>query len=102
MREIDSKLITNAIYKCCVDAAYFINDDVINRIIDAKNKESDSIAKNILNQIIENDEIAKKEFIPMCQDTGLVLVFVELGRDVHVNSSIDEAINEGVRKKRCL
>ena len=98
MREIDAKLITDSIYKCCVDAAYFINDDVINRIIDAKNKESDSIAKNILEQIIENDMIAKNEYIPMCQDTGLVLVFVEIGRDVHVNSSIDDAINEGVRK----
>ena len=98
MREIDAKLITDSVYKCCVDAAYFINDDVINCIIDAKNKERYSIAKNILEQIIENDMIAKNEYIPMCQDTGLVLVFVEIGRDVHVNSSIDDAINEGVRK----
>jgi len=98
MREIDGKLITDSVYKCCVDAAYFINDDVLKKIIDAKDKESDSIAKNILCQIIENDKLAKDEFIPMCQDTGLVLVFVEIGRDVHVNSSIDDAINEGVRK----
>jgi fumarate hydratase subunit alpha len=98
MREIDSKLITDSIYKCCVDAAYYINEDVLNTIKKAKEKETDSIAKNILSQIIENDELAKKEFIPMCQDTGVVLVFVEIGRDVHVNNSIDEAINEGVRK----
>ena len=98
MREIDSKLITNSIYKCCVDAAYFINDDVLNKIIEAKDKESDSIAKNILCQIIDNDKLAKDEYIPMCQDTGVVLVFVEIGRDVHVSSSIDDAINEGVRK----
>lgn len=98
MREIDSKSITNAVYKCCVDAAYFINDDVLNKIIDAKNKETDSIAKNILCQIIENDKLAKDEYIPMCQDTGVVLVFVEIGCDVHVSSSIENAINEGVRK----
>ena len=98
MREIDSKLITNSIYKCCVDAAYYINDDVLKCIINAKDKETDSIAKNILNQIIENDTLAKNEYIPMCQDTGVVLVFVEIGRDVHVNANIDDAINEGVRK----
>ena len=77
MREIDSKLITNSIYKCCVDAAYYINDDVLYIIKKAKEKETDSIAKNILSQIIENDKLAKDEFIPMCQDTGVVLVFVE-------------------------
>ena len=59
MREIDSKLITNSIYKCCVDAAYFINDDVLNKIVDAKEKESDSIAKTILCQIIENYKLSK-------------------------------------------
>ena len=59
MRTIDAKLITDAVYKCCVDAAYFINEDVLNKIIDAKDKESDSIAKNILCQIIENDILAK-------------------------------------------
>lgn len=98
MRIINHDDITKSVYKCCVDAAYFINDDVINKIIECKNKESDSIAKNILNQIIENDKLAKDEFIPMCQDTGVVLVFVEIGRDVHVDSSIEDAINEGVRK----
>lgn len=98
MRTIDAKLITDAVYKCCVDAAYFINEDVLNKIIDAKDKESDSIAKNILCQIIENDILAKNEHIPMCQDTGVVLAFVEVGRDVYVTSSIDEAINEGVKK----
>ena len=98
MRIIDSKDITNSIYKACVDAAYFINDDVINRIKLAYEQETDKIAKNILSQIIENDILAKDEHIPMCQDTGVVLVFVEIGRDVYVNSNIDDAINEGVRK----
>lgn len=98
MRVIHANDITESIYKCCVDAAYFINDDVLNKIKEAREKESDKIAKNILDQIIENDTLAKKEFIPMCQDTGVVLVFVEIGRDVFVDSSIDEAINAGVKK----
>ena len=98
MRVIHASDITNSIYKACVDAAYFINDDVINKIIDAKEKESDKIAKGILSQIIENDLLAKNEYIPMCQDTGVVLVFVEIGREVYVDSNIENAINEGVKK----
>ena len=98
MRTIKATEITNAVYKCCVDAAYFINKDVLNKIIEAKDKETDSIAKNILCQIIDNDILAKDEHIPMCQDTGVVLAFVEIGRGVYVDSNIDDAINEGVRK----
>ena len=98
MRTIKATEITNAVYKCCVDAAYFINKDVLNKIIEAKDKETDAIAKNILCQIIDNDILAKDEHIPMCQDTGVVLAFVEIGRGVYVDSNIDDAINEGVRK----
>ena len=98
MRTIKATDITKAVYNCCVDAAYFINNDVLNKIIEAKDKETDSIAKNILTQIIDNDILAKDEHIPMCQDTGVVLAFVEIGRGVYVDSNIDDAINEGVRK----
>ena len=98
MRTISAKLITDAVYNCCVDAAYFINEDVLNKIKDAMNKETDNIAKNILSQIIENDILAKNEHIPMCQDTGVVLAFVEIGREVYVDSNIDDAINAGVKK----
>ena len=98
MRTINANTITNAVYKCCVDAAYFIDDSILNKIISAKDKETDLIAKNILCQIIENDKLAKDEFIPMCQDTGVVLAFVEIGREVYVDSSIEDAINEGVKK----
>ena len=98
MRTINANTITNAVYRCCVDAAYFIDDSILNKIISAKDKETDLIAKNILCQIIENDKLAKDEYIPMCQDTGVVLAFVEIGREVYVDSSIEDAINEGVKK----
>lgn len=98
MREIDSTEITNAINRMCIDAAYFINDDVLEKLNKAKNMEHDSVSRNIIDEIIKNDLLAKKEHIPMCQDTGIVLVFVEIGRDVHVSGDITLAINEGVKK----
>lgn len=98
MRTVTKMEITNAVYKCCVDAAYFVNDDVIKKLNEAKTKEHDKVSKNIITEIINNDLLAKNEYIPMCQDTGVVLVFAEVGREVYIDSNIDDAINEGVRK----
>ena len=96
MKKIETSLITNEIKRLCIEAATFIGDDVLRRLNEAKNMES-GLSKDILEQIIENDIIAKDEFVPMCQDTGITIVFVEIGNEVFIDGDLNEAINEGVR-----
>lgn len=97
MREINVERITEALAKMCIDANYYLNDDIKNTIKEAKEKEEWDIAKGILDKIIVNSEIARDEKMPMCQDTGMACVFVEIGQEVHiVGGSLEEAINKGV------
>lgn len=97
MREINVEKITEALAKMCIDANYYLNDDIKNTIKEAKEKEDWDIAKGILDKIIVNSEIARDEKMPMCQDTGMACVFVEIGQEVHiVGGSLEEAINKGV------
>ena len=96
MKEIDVSTISKEVSRLCIEAATYIENDVFNKIKKAKDSEC-GLAKEILEQIIENDEIASNENIPMCQDTGITIVFVEIGNDVHINGSLEDAINEGVR-----
>lgn len=97
MRTIDIKQIENEVSRLCIEAATYIEDDVLAAIKKAKSKEC-GLAKSILEQIIENDELASKENIPMCQDTGITIVFVEIGNEVYINGNLEEAINAGVAK----
>ena len=96
MKTITTTEITNEIKRLCIEAANIIEDDVLNEIRKASKNEC-GLAKSILEQIIENDELAKNENIPLCQDTGITVVFVELGNQVFIDGDINEAINEGVR-----
>ena len=96
MKKIETSLISKEIERLAIEAATLIEPDVISSIRKAKDKES-GLSKTILEQIIENDEIAKNEFIPMCQDTGIMIVFVEIGNEVYIDGDLNEAINEGVR-----
>lgn len=96
MKTITTTEITNEVKRLCIEAANIIEDDVLNEIRKASKNEC-GLAKSILEQIIENDELAKNENIPLCQDTGITVVFVELGNQVFINGDINEAINEGVR-----
>lgn len=99
MREIDAVKITEAVKKMCIDANYYLSDDIRNRLRESYEKETFPIAKEMLEKIMMNADIAKNEKMPMCQDTGMTCVFVELGQEVHiVNGSIGDAINEGVRQ----
>ncbi|AKA71454.1 fumarate hydratase [Clostridium scatologenes] len=99
MRDINISEITSSIKKLCIDANYFLSEDVKSRIKKAKEEETWDMAKGILEKILENVDIAKNEQMPMCQDTGMACVFVELGQDVHiVGGSLEDAINEGVRQ----
>ena len=97
MREFDVKLVTDAVAKLCIDANYNIPQDVLEKLKFSCENEESPVAKDILTQIIENDILAKETKVPMCQDTGLTVVFLEIGRDVQLNGDIYEAVQEGVR-----
>lgn len=97
MREFDVKLVTDAVAKLCIDANYNIPQDVLEKLKFSCETEESPVAKDILTQIIENDILAKETKVPMCQDTGLTVVFLEIGRDIHLNGDIYEAVQEGVR-----
>ena len=97
MREFDVKFVTDAVAKLCIDANYNIPQDVLEKLKFSCENEESPVAKEILTQIIENDILAKETKVPMCQDTGLTVVFLEIGRDVYLNGDIYEAVQEGVR-----
>lgn len=97
MREINVSEITKAIRNMCIEANYYLTDDVKKTIEKAQEDEKWDTAKGILDKIIVNYNIAKDEQRPICQDTGMACVFVEIGQDVHiVGGSIEDAINAGV------
>lgn len=99
MREIDVSAIIDAVRDLCIRANCVLNDDVYDALEAAKNTEKSPIGKEILCQLTENADIAKNENVPICQDTGMAIVFVELGQDVHIKGGLlTDAINEGVRR----
>jgi fumarate hydratase subunit alpha len=97
MREINVAEITKTIKDLCIDANYNLSDDIRNQLLKAKEKETFDIAKGVLDKILINADIAATEKMPMCQDTGMTCVFIEIGQDVHVvGGSLEDAINKGV------
>lgn len=98
MKELDLQRVTDEVERMCIEGNYFIGKEVLDKIKEAYAKEESEVGKNILGQIIENDEIAANEQVPMCQDTGIVVVFLEVGTEVRISGDIYAAINEGVRR----
>jgi fumarate hydratase subunit alpha len=99
IREIDTKNITDTIKEMCIEANHFLSKDMDDVLKRATSEETSELGRKILNQLQENLKIAGEEMIPICQDTGMAVFFVEVGQDVHfVGDSIEEAINEGVRQ----
>ncbi|CAK7032655.1 hydrolyase, tartrate alpha subunit/fumarate domain protein, Fe-S type [Fusobacterium varium ATCC 27725] len=98
MKELDLRKVTDEVERMCIEGNYFIGKDVLDKIKEAYAKEESEVGKNILGQIIENDEIAANEQVPMCQDTGIVVVFLEIGTEVRIPGDIYEAVNEGIRR----
>ena len=99
MREINVSEVIESVKKLCIDANYYVGDDIKNALINAKKEEPYKIAEGILDKILLNDDIAANENMPMCQDTGMACVFLEIGQDVHfVGGLLEDAINEGVRR----
>lgn len=98
-RVIDACEITAAVKKLFMDCNYFIGDDILKALRDAREQEDSPLAKSVLGNIIENDEIAAAEEIPLCQDTGMAVIFAEYGDKVCVqNGSFEEAVQQGVRE----
>jgi fumarate hydratase subunit alpha len=99
MREIDVKDITETVSRLFCEANFYLTDDVLETIKTAHQKEESPVAKEVLEQILKNAEIAASEKIPLCQDCGVAVVFIELGQDVHiVGGDFNKAINEGVKR----
>ena len=98
MREISAGLITETVSRLCIEANCILPQDVRDRIEEARQKETWPVAAEILNRISENSRIAEAGMQPVCQDTGMACVFIEIGQEVHVDGDISEAVNEGVRR----
>lgn len=98
MKHLDLSKVTSEVERLCVEANYYIGKDVLDTIKDFHAKEESPLAKTVLEQIITNDEIAMNESVPMCQDTGLVVVFLEIGTEVKIDGDIYSAIQEGIRR----
>ena len=98
MREIQASQITDVVEKLCIEANEHLPEDVKCAIKNCRACEDWEIAQGVLDKIIENYEIADTQCVPICQDTGMACVFVELGTDVHIDGSFEAAIHEGVRR----
>ena len=98
MREISAQKITEVVKKLCIEANCFLPQDMKNRIEASHAQETWPQAKEILERIIENYQIADEAARPICQDTGMACVFVTIGQEVHVDAPLAEAIHEGVRQ----
>jgi fumarate hydratase subunit alpha len=99
MRQINTEKITDTVEKICIDANYNLGDDLVISLQNALNNEESPLGKEVIAQILENAEIGKNEQVPVCQDTGFAVVFVEIGQEVIIEGQgLQEAINEGVRR----
>ncbi|HUG14232.1 MAG TPA: fumarate hydratase [Thermomicrobiales bacterium] len=99
IREVDVSLITETVERLCLDANYALPDDVVDALEAARIREVSPLGKQTISLILENVSVAAEERVPMCQDTGTVVVFADVGQDVHFNGgSFRDAIDEGVRR----
>ncbi len=97
-RKIDSKLITETLKKLFIEANINLGQDVVCSLQDALAREESPLGRQVLEKIIDNAEIAHREKMPICQDTGLAVLFIEIGQDVHIiGGDLRAAIEEGVR-----
>jgi fumarate hydratase subunit alpha len=99
MREVPVSQIAETVKKLCIDANFYLGEDVLKAFDRGEQTEESAVGKEIFQQLKENARIAREEQVAMCQDTGLAVVFVELGQEVHiVGGDFNQAINEGVRQ----
>ncbi len=98
MREIETGLVVEAVRELAISAAHDLEPDILDALLAARDRESSPLSRNVLELLIANADIASRERIPVCQDTGICTVFVSLGREVLVAGDLEEAVQEGVRR----
>ena len=99
MREVKFDTLVSTVRNLCMDANYYIPDDVRQKVIEFRDKEESDVARNILDIILKNHEVSANEKMPICQDTGFAVFFIEMGEDVRITGGgFEEAIYEGVRQ----
>ena len=99
MREVNVSIITDNIKEMCIEANHFLTDDMKNVFENAVKNEESALGKQVLGQLEENLKVAGEDMIPICQDTGMAVVFINVGQNVHLTGGdITDAINEGVRR----
>ena len=99
MREISCHLITDTVKEMCIQATHFLSEDMCEAMNHAINTETSPLGQMVLKQLEDNLKIAGEEMIPICQDTGMAILFIEMGQEVHiVDGYLEDAINEGVRR----
>ncbi|MBS6824464.1 MAG: fumarate hydratase [Firmicutes bacterium] len=99
MRTVDVSVLTQNISEMCIEANHYLSEDMKTAFTEEQNREQAPLGRQILSQLQENMEIAEKDMIPICQDTGMAVVFLKVGQDVHfVGGNVEDAVNEGVRR----
>ena len=98
MRNIEAAKVTEVVRRLCIEANCHLTKDLKDCIVECRKNETFPVAQGILDQIIENYGIADENNVPVCQDTGMACVFIDMGQDVHVEGNLEEAIHEGVRQ----
>ena len=99
IRQIKAETVTETVKQLFLDCNYFIGKDIMTALEKARENEKSEVGKSVLTQIIENDKLAAKEEVPLCQDTGMAILFVEYGDKVVIeDGSFEDAVNEGVRQ----
>lgn len=98
MRIISAIEIENTVRDLCIHANTHIPDDILAALNRAAQTETYPVAKTVLNDILENNRLAAAESLPACQDTGMAVVFIDIGEDVHIDGSLETAVNNGVRR----
>lgn len=97
MRIIDSEIITKEIKEAVQTANFSLEQNLLKKIRNAVKKENSALGKNVLNELIENAKIARREKIPICQDTGIVIIFAEIGNEVSIDGNLNDAVNYGIK-----
>jgi fumarate hydratase subunit alpha len=97
MKTVKASEITKAVKKLAIDAARDLEPDILDRLLAARDSEQSPLAKNALEMLVNNANIASREQIPVCQDTGIAVVFVTIGQDVMVEGNLEQAVQEGVK-----
>lgn len=99
MRELEATQITDVVAQMCKEAAYYLPKDVYEGLKRGRETEKSPVGQNVLDQIIKNAEIARAEDRPYCQDTGMTIVFLEVGQDLHITGGyLEDAVNEGIAR----